>query len=164
MSIENRNLKPGTVLVAVYPARGPKRKEYRCEVVAGEEGRALYRLKDGREFTSPSAAGSAVMGGTACNGWRFWTIEGAEKPARAATKPQKAVGKAKTPPRPRGGARAKTAAKRARKAAKPSKNGAAPAGLVACGDCGKEFPDARTAAAHMRDEHGSPEAAGTGGR
>ena len=74
MSIENRNLKPGTVLVAVYPSRGPKRKEHRCEVVAGEEGRVGYRLKDGREFTSPSAAASAVMGGTACNGWRFWTV------------------------------------------------------------------------------------------
>jgi len=28
-----------------------------------------YRLDDGRKFKSPSAAGSAVMGGKACNGW-----------------------------------------------------------------------------------------------
>jgi hypothetical protein len=37
-------------------------------------------LEDGKRFTSPSAAGSAVMGGTACNGWRFWAVEG-EAPA-----------------------------------------------------------------------------------
>jgi len=91
MSIENRNLKPGTVLVVAYPARGPKRKEHRCEIVAGEEGKVHYRLRDGRQFTSPSAAGTAVMGGSACNGWRFWTVEGAEKPARAATKPERAA-------------------------------------------------------------------------
>jgi hypothetical protein len=164
MSIENRNLKPGTVLVAVYPARGPKRKDYRCEVVAGEEGRVAYRLKDGRKFTSPSAAGTAVMGGTACNGWRFWSVEGTEKPAGAATKAQKAASRTKVAPKPKGGAKAKTGAKRTRNAAKPSKNGAAPARPVACGECGQEFPDARAAAAHMRDEHGSAEAAGTGGR
>src|SRR3546814_1952134 len=29
-------------------------------------------------YKSPSAAGSAVMGGTACNGWRFWSLEGEE--------------------------------------------------------------------------------------
>lgn len=161
MSIENRNLKPGTVLVAVHPARGPKRKEHRCEVVAGEEGRVVYRLKDGREFTSPSAAGTAVMGGTACNGWRFWTVEGAQKPARAASKRQAA---SRPKAKAKGGAKTKTAAKRAHKAAKPSKNGAAPARSVACGECGREFPNGRAAAAHMRDEHGSPEAGGTGGR
>ena len=87
MTIENRNLKPGTVLVAVYPARGPKHKEYHCEVVAGEEGKVAYRLKDGRKFTSPSAAGTAVMGGTACNGWRFWSPVGEEpKPKRTSKK------------------------------------------------------------------------------
>src|SRR3990172_872022 len=108
MSIENRNLKPGTVLVAVYPARGPKRKEYCCEVVAGEEGRAGYRLKDGRKFTSPSAAGTAGMGGTACNGWRFWSVEGTEKPARSATNARKAASRAKAGSKPKGGAKAKT--------------------------------------------------------
>ncbi len=38
---------------------------------------ARYRLADGREFTSPSAAGSAVMGGVSCNGWRFWSVQSA---------------------------------------------------------------------------------------
>ncbi len=33
-------------------------------------------LADGREFDSPSAAASAVNGGTAVNGWRAWTRDG----------------------------------------------------------------------------------------
>ncbi|OGT25332.1 MAG: hypothetical protein A2Z17_04590 [Gammaproteobacteria bacterium RBG_16_66_13] len=168
MSIENRDLKPETVLVAAYPARGPKRKEHRCEVVAGEEGKVRYRQKDGREFASPSAAGTAVMGGSACNGWRLWTVEGADKPARAATKSKKAASSAKatskSTQKAKGGAKAKKGATRAGKAANPSKNGAEPSKTIACGDCGQEFPDARGAAEHMRDEHGSPEAAGSGGR
>jgi hypothetical protein len=63
-------LEPGTVLVARY-----KGAEHRAEVVAGEEGKVGYRLADGREFKSPSAAGSAVMGGIACNGYRFWSLQ-----------------------------------------------------------------------------------------
>ena len=53
---------------------------------AGKAGKRRYRLTDGREFASPSAAGKAVMGGTACNGWRFWSVAGAE-PAAGATPP-----------------------------------------------------------------------------
>jgi len=103
--IENRKLKPGTKLVAKYRGR-----EHRAKVVAGKDGRVRYRLADGREFKTPSAAGSALMGGTACNGRRFWMVEGAVKPARAATKPQKAAkSKAKT----KSGAKVKTGAKRA---------------------------------------------------
>jgi hypothetical protein len=79
MSIEDRNLKPGTKLVARY-----KGKEYTAEVVQTEEG-LRYRLEDGREFKSPSSAGSAVMGGSACNGWRFWSVTGSEE-----AKPKKA--------------------------------------------------------------------------
>ena len=81
MSIENRDLKAGTKLVARY-----KGKDYTAEVVKTDEG-IHYRLADGREFKSPSSAGSAVMGGNACNGWRFWslaTVEGA-----SAKKPRK---------------------------------------------------------------------------
>ena len=70
MSIEDRNLAAGTQLVARY-----KGKEYKAEVVETEEG-LRYRLEDGKEFKSPSSAGSAVMGGSACNGWRFWSLEG----------------------------------------------------------------------------------------
>jgi hypothetical protein len=68
-------LEPGTVLVAKY-----KGAEHRAEVITGDEGRTLYRLDDGREFKSPSSAASAVMGGIAANGWRFWSLA-AEVPA-----------------------------------------------------------------------------------
>ena len=58
-----KKLAPGTRLVAKY-----KGTEHAAEVVADEEGKLRFRLADGREFGSPSAAGSAVMGGIACNG------------------------------------------------------------------------------------------------
>jgi rubrerythrin len=69
MPIENRELTAGTRLVARY-----KKEEYTATVVEGEKGGLRYRLEDGREFKSPSAAGSAVTGGVACNGWRFWSV------------------------------------------------------------------------------------------
>jgi hypothetical protein len=59
-------------------------------VVEGEGGGLRYRLEDGREFKSPSAAGSAVMGGVACNGWRFWSLAGEGK-APAPKKERKAA-------------------------------------------------------------------------
>ena len=94
MPITNRDLPAGTTLSATF-----KKQVYTCEVIAGEDGRKLYRF-GGKEYTSPSAAGSAVMGGTACNGWRFWSVAGAENtdPATAPatseesrTKPTRAV-------------------------------------------------------------------------
>ncbi len=88
MSIENRDLKAGTKLVARY-----KGKEYTAEVVKTEEG-LRYRLEDRREFKSPSSAGSAVMGGSACNGWRFWSLAGSEeaKPKKTSKKAAKENG------------------------------------------------------------------------
>jgi hypothetical protein len=74
MSIGDRNLKPGTRLVATY-----KKQDCSCEVVKTKDG-IVYRLPDKQEFKSLSSAGSAVMGGSACNGWRFWSLEGATKP------------------------------------------------------------------------------------
>jgi len=68
MAIENRNPAVGTRLVARY-----KGETHTAEVVSSDQG-MRYRLADGREFKSPSAAGSAVMGGIACNGWRFWSL------------------------------------------------------------------------------------------
>ncbi|HLF76733.1 MAG TPA: DUF4357 domain-containing protein [Dehalococcoidia bacterium] len=85
MAIANRDLPVGTRLVADY-----KKTRYVCVVEAGEEGQTLFTLEDGKKFKSPSAAGSAVMGGTACNGWRFWTPEGEEPKAAAAPKTPKA--------------------------------------------------------------------------
>ena len=78
MSIENRNLKAGTKLVARYKGR-----KYSAEVLKTKDG-IRYRLEDGSEFKSPSSAGSAVMGGSACNGWRFWTL--ASEAAKKTTK------------------------------------------------------------------------------
>ena len=130
MALENRKPEPGTKLVARY-----KKEVYQAEVVAGEGDKTLIRLSDGREFTSVSAAGSAVMGGVACNGWRFWSLEGAEE-----EKPSQPKAKAKQ-------------ASKAKKAGEKK---------IACGDCGKEFETSPEAADHMRDEHGSQEAPGTG--
>ena len=73
MAIENRNLEPGTKLIAKY-----KKEEYRAEVIAGGEGKVKYRLADGKEFKSPSSAGTAITG-KACNGWAFWSIETKEE-------------------------------------------------------------------------------------
>ena len=65
MPITNRDLPPGTILTANF-----KKAAYTCEVVASVEGRTRYCYA-GKEYTSPSAAGSAVMGGVSCNGWPF---------------------------------------------------------------------------------------------
>ena len=96
MPIENRDLTVGTRLVARY-----KKQEHTATVVEGEGGGLRYRLLDGRDFKSPSAAGSAVMGGVACNGWRFWSVAGegnapAPKKERKAPAP-KAAPKTKKP-------------------------------------------------------------------
>jgi len=66
--IVDRSLEPGTRLVARY-----KKVEYHATVVEGEKGGLRYRLDDGREFKSPSAAGGAITG-HACNGWVFWGL------------------------------------------------------------------------------------------
>ncbi len=78
MPIDNRTLVPGTKLVTTY-----KKTAHRCDVVETPDG-LRYRLADGREFGSPSAAGRAVTGRVSCDGWKFWRVEGTE-PAKAAT-------------------------------------------------------------------------------
>jgi hypothetical protein len=74
MTIQDRNLKPGTRLVARY-----HKQQYKCEVVETEGGKLGYRLEDGREFKSPSAAGTAITS-KACNGWAFWSLETSPAP------------------------------------------------------------------------------------
>src|SRR5919106_584440 len=71
MAIQNRNLTPGTRLVAHY-----KKEAHHALVVASTEGKVLYQLSpyDGREFKSPSSLGTAVTG-KACNGWTFWSVD-----------------------------------------------------------------------------------------
>jgi hypothetical protein len=74
MPIENRNLEPGTKLIANY-----KKETYHALVVASAEGKVLYQLSpyDGREYKSPSSLGTAVTG-KACNGWTFWSVDTSE--------------------------------------------------------------------------------------
>src|SRR5271157_2624499 len=69
MPIENRNLTKGTKLTGRY-----HKQTYSCEVVENAEGKLRYRLEDGREFKSPSAAGMAITG-HACDGWIFWSVQ-----------------------------------------------------------------------------------------
>ncbi len=90
MSIKDRKLKVGTKLVAQY-----KRTEHQATVVKGEGDKVRYRLANGKEFSSPSAAGSEVMGGVACNGWRFWSVKGSEE-AKAEKAKSESKGKAKS--------------------------------------------------------------------
>ena len=59
MLLENRNLEPGTVLVARY-----KKQDRTCEVVQTEEG-LRYRLDDGSEHKSQAVYRPAA------GGWRL---------------------------------------------------------------------------------------------
>ncbi len=94
MAIEDRNLAVGTKLVARY-----KGHEYDCIVTAREGDNVGYKMEcpdhpdlHGQEFKSLSSAGSTIMGGNACNGWRFWSVAGSEeaKPKSKAKKKTKA--------------------------------------------------------------------------
>jgi len=138
MPLENRNLEPGTTLVARY-----KKQERTCEVVLTDGG-VRFRLDDGTEHRSPSSAGKQAMGGVACNGWRFWSLQGDLKPARE-RKAKKAEKPAKAP--------AKTAAKKvakkpAKKSAKKKSARMASSGSYGCGACGQEFPTMKKATEH----------------
>ena len=77
MSIKDRNLKVGTRLIGKY-----HKQQYTCQVIEARGDKIRYKLEDGREFKSPSAAGMAITG-HACDGWHFWSVETAE----AATNP-----------------------------------------------------------------------------
>ncbi len=95
MAITNRDLPAGSRLVANY-----KKQAYVCEVVKDGEGNLVFKV-DGKEFKSPSAAASHVMGGLAANGWRFWSRQGEATTANvagdSAETPAKAERKAKAP-------------------------------------------------------------------
>jgi hypothetical protein len=145
MPIENRELAAGTRLVARY-----KKQERTCEVVETAEG-VRYRLDDGQEFKSLSTAGKVVMDGVACNGWRFWSVEGTEKAKREpkvkADKPKKERA-AKKP------AKAKAASKKGKaKSTKPTKSKATRAAAQSdasygCGACSETFPTLKKATKH----------------
>ena len=79
---ERKSIAAGQTLVAKY-----KGTEYRLAVTALEDGALRYDLADGRTFRSLSAAGSAIMLGVSCNGWRFFSVEGTSpSPTKAATR------------------------------------------------------------------------------
>ena len=143
MPIENREMAAGTVLVAGY-----KKADRTCEVVETAEG-LRYRLDDGSEHKSPSSAGKAAMGGVACNGWRFWSLQGTEQPRREpkakAEKPVKepaAKKPAKTKAAPKKSAKAKSAKK------PKAQRAAAKGDSYGCGACGETFPTQKAAVAH----------------
>ena len=78
VAIEDRNLTVGTRLMANY-----RKQAHACMVDKAEEGGGiLFVLEDGRKFKSASSAASAVMGGKAVNGWRFWSVQDAEPKAK----------------------------------------------------------------------------------
>jgi len=141
MPIEDRNLGPGTRLVARY-----RKQDRTCDVVQTDDG-LRYRLDDDTEHKSPSSAGKAVVG-HACNGWVFWSLAGAERPARkpkAAAKPKKST--AKTAPSTKGKRPAKKAG--GKRAAKPKTARAASEGdSYGCGACPETFPTMKAATAH----------------
>jgi len=145
MAIENRTLAAGTQLVANY-----KKQRYSCEVVhvggPNEETVVRYRLADGREFKSPSAAGAAIMGeGRTCNGWAFWSLA------------------SDTPSGETDDSAAPTAAKpkRTRKTAPADEPSTPPsdeqseslAGGVMCEECGEVFADYQAASLHATEVH-----------
>lgn len=91
MAIQDRNLTPGTRLMARY-----RKQQFRCEVVVRDGGKLGYRLEDGREFKSPSSAGTAITG-KACNGWAFWNMETSTAPVEPETETPDAAGTVTTP-------------------------------------------------------------------
>ena len=86
MSIEDRNLTKGTKLTGRY-----HKQSYSCEVVENAEGKLRYKLEDGREFKSPSAAGMAITGHS-CDGWKFWSLQ-TEQTAPAETEVKQTTGR-----------------------------------------------------------------------
>jgi hypothetical protein len=137
MPIENREVAVGTRLVARY-----KKQDRTCEIIETPDG-PRYRLDDGTEHRSPSSAGKAAMDGVACNGWRFWSVEGTEKPKREpkAAKPAK-VAKVKKEPTPKKAA--KNAKSKSAKKPKAAKSDAS----YGCGVCPETFPTMKQATAH----------------
>ena len=72
LSEEDQNLNIGTILVGRY-----KGLEHRVEVARG-----YRRIDTNQVFTSLSKAGSDIMNGISCNGWRFFSVE--RRPGRGA--------------------------------------------------------------------------------
>lgn len=78
MAIENRNLEVGTRLVGRY-----KGKTTVC-LVEEKEGETVFKLEgQDKAYKSLSSAATEITKGP-INGWKFWSVEGAEAaPAKA---------------------------------------------------------------------------------
>jgi hypothetical protein len=143
MPIENRNLEAGTVLVARY-----KKQDRTCEVVETAEG-LRYRLDDATEHKSPSSAGKAAMDGVACNGWRFWSVEGTETPKREPKAKVEKAEKAEKPAKTKAPAKKAAKAKGKKVAKKKAQRAAAKSDAsYGCGVCPETFPTQKKAVAH----------------
>jgi hypothetical protein len=176
MAIQDRNLSIGTQLYARY-----KGQTYTAEVVE-KEGAALYRLSDGREFKSPSAAGTAITE-KACNGWAFWSVgDGSENSGPVTSTKTRPPTKATITPAPK--PQSKRRGRKGQSAAAPASDGSEtadepPAGAdqggdearddapraaqpddqpVRCAICGETFPGVEAVTEHYYATHGKPEA------
>jgi hypothetical protein len=155
MAITDRNLTPGTRLWSRY-----KGEVHTAEVVAkaDDQGNETvgYKLSDGREFKSPSAAGAAIMGpNRTCNGWAFWSAgEPVEKPAKE-PKPSRSTSVNAAPKPERKGRKPKTLAD---DKPKDANGNALPIieqtdNRYECGECGQAFDSQEEAAAHIAEVH-----------
>lgn len=142
MPIGNRTLAAGTRLVANY-----RKARYACMVSAGEDSKTVYTLEDGRSFSSPSAAGSAVMNGAACNGWKFWSVGGESPTAETPAKTRRTTAPRASKKRPNGEHRAISVAS--------SQDGVTEG-------CTRYFCDSCMKAFELTTDHGSPEACPAG--
>ncbi len=194
MAIQDRNLAPGTKLVARYKAqthtaevveiqvlpKGMLPKDAPADPDPRLVAKLVYRLADGREFGSPSAAGTGIAG-LACNGWTFWSVDDggeATGPVRSSRSTVRAVADAvheaaqrapKPEPKRRGGRQSSKPAAEAQTAPsdaepEPHSNGSDfgnpgdvhPEGIV-CHACGETFPTTEAATEHYYATHGKPE-------
>jgi hypothetical protein len=180
MAITDRNLSAGTKLYARY-----KGQTYTAEVVEKEGGTA-YRLSDGREFKSPSAAGTAITD-KACNGWAFWSVgDGAENTgpvtstrARPQARSTSTITPALKPQAKRRGRKGQPAEPRPSSGTESADE--PPAGddqggdearddaptttepddqPVTCATCGETFPGVEAATEHYYATHGKPDGEG----
>jgi hypothetical protein len=121
-----------------------------------ESGRPIaYRLSDGREFKSPSAAGTAITG-KACNGWAFWSVgEPTEKPPTERTSGASSSRRRVNPvPKPE----RKPRTRREKDVPRDPNGHALPIveqvdGTFECANCSASFPTREGAVNHVSEAH-----------
>src|SRR6266511_4397103 len=158
MAIQDRNLSVGTKLYARY-----KGQTYTAEVIEKEGGTA-YRLSDGREFKSPSAAGTAITD-KACNGWAFWSVgDGSENTGPVTSTKTRPAAKITPAPKPGTKGRGKKGQPAEPPASEPEASNEArddaPTATqpddqpVTCAECHETFPSVQAATEHYYATHG----------